>query len=258
MRTIQLLVMLLFVFFFNSPIHEVYAANVPERSGVVTDAAGLFTADQVTQLRQALQGQSFELVVVTARGLDEETIQQFGNDVYNTWKLGANQLLLVVTDKPGTIQLVYDNEQVAKAVSGSEEGNAQGVIASHYSPLAAKGRIAEGIEAVSSYVNGLNVPVTKPSPQTIPNGAGTTPIQPSAPGGAVGSVTPTVPKVETPTATMPGSSSPQDHSSGTGAVEGTGTQSSSSSAMTFAIVGIVLLLVICVVVYMLRRSRRAQ
>ncbi|WP_240415580.1 TPM domain-containing protein [Paenibacillus periandrae] len=253
MRTIQLLVLLLLVFIFNSSIQTVYAVNVPERSGAVTDPAGLFTVEQVKQLRETLQDQSFELVVVTAKGLDEEAIQQFGNDVYNTWKLGANQLLLVVTDKPGTAQLVYDNEQIAKAVSSTDAGNAQGIIDLQYKPMAAKGSMIEGIKSVSSYVNGLNVPVTKePSPQPVPSGVGVTPpVQPSASEGASGSGKPVPPKGETPTA--PVTSSPSGVG-GTGAANVANPNSSWTASIVTIIVSI--LIVIGAVVYMMKRSRR--
>ncbi|MCU6797092.1 TPM domain-containing protein [Paenibacillus sp. WQ 127069] len=256
MRTIQLLVLLLLVFTFNSSIHTVYAANVPERSGAVTDPAGLFTVEQVKQLRETLQDQSFELVVVTAKGLDEEAIQQFGNDVYNTWKLGANQLLLVVTDKPGTAQLVYDNEQMAKAVSRTDAGNAQGIIDLQYKPLAAKGSMIEGIKSVSNYVNGLNVPVTKePSPQPVPSGVGVTPpVQPSASEGAPGSVTPVPPKGETPTA--PVASSPSGHVGGTGASDGANPNSSWTASIVTIIVSILIVIGGIVYMIMMKRSRR--
>jgi hypothetical protein len=262
MRIWRLLVLLLSVLFFSSFIYAyAYAASIPERAGMVTDAAGLFTAAQAKQLGESLQGRSYEMVVVTAKGLNESAVQQFGNDAYNAWKLGRNQLLLVVTAEPDSAHLVYDNEQVANAVSQSEAGNTKGVIDLNYTPLAAKGNRAAGIVAVSNYVNALQVP--------LPTG----PTAPSSPTGAVGAIenpTPTVPTVPpvdgaagsaTPKAPAPTGETPiPTASTGSANADGTAPMTTTTrddayplSQMTIIMIAPIILLVF-IGLFMVRRS----
>jgi hypothetical protein len=189
MRKWQRFILMLFVLLFSSSLY-VYAASIPERTGAVNDPAGLFTASQAEQLEGGLKGSNYELVVLTARGIEEETIQQFGNDAYTAWKLKNHQLLLLVTADPSSVHLVYDNEQIAEAVSRSEVSNNQGIIDLNYKPLAATGSPVEGIIAVSNYINALKVPLkVAPTVPTNPTGSITTP-----------SPTPTVPITTPPAA----------------------------------------------------------
>jgi hypothetical protein len=257
MRKWQLLVLMLFVLFFSSSIYA-YAAAVPERAGVVTDPAGLFTVSQAKQLEDGLKGSGYELAVLTARGLNEEAVQQLGNDAYNTWKLGSHQLLLLVTADPSSVHLVYDNEQVAEAVSRSEASNNQGIIDLNYKPLAATGSPVEGIIAVSNYVNALKVPLpTAPGVPTNPTGSITvpTPTVPTAPPTAGESPTPTAPLV--PPAPIGGAQIPTapPSSEGTAPAETNGTYDGYnplSAATLFTIAGIILLGFIAL--FIVRRS----
>jgi hypothetical protein len=195
MRKWQSVLLMLFMLFFSFSIYA-YAAPVSERTGVVTDPSGLFTASQIKQLEDGLKGASYELVVLTAHGLNEEAIQQLGDNAYNTWKLGSHQLLLLITTDPSSVHLVYDNEQIAEAVSRSEASNSQGIIDFNYKPLAAAGSPVEGIIAVSNYVNALKVPLkAAPAVPTSPSGSITAPAPnvPAAPPAAGDWPTPTGP-----------------------------------------------------------------
>jgi hypothetical protein len=154
MKRPQLLLIALLMLLFCSPI---YAAAVPDRTGNVTDPAGVFTATQAKQIGDGLKGRNYEVFLLTARGLTESAAEQLGNDAYSAWKLSPKQLVLVVTAEPDSVHIVYDNEELAKAVSNSEAGNAKGLIDLNYVPLASKGKAAEGVIAVSNYVNSLPV-----------------------------------------------------------------------------------------------------
>ncbi|NHN32072.1 TPM domain-containing protein [Paenibacillus agricola] len=260
MRKWQPLVWILCVLFFSSSIYA-YAATVPERTGTVTDPAGLFTAAQAKQLEEGLKASSYELVVLTARGFNEEAIQQLGNEAYNTWKLKGHQLLLLVAADPSSVQLVYDNEQVAEAVSRSEAGNNQGIIDLNYKPLAASGNPVEGIIAVSNYMNALKVPLAAAPPTpSSPSGATTAPIVPAIPpvaGEAPTPPLPVAPLVPAPTVPMDGVPIPLAPSSDQDAVPAEAGAASAgykplSSGTLIAIAAILLLAFM--IVFIVRRS----
>ncbi|MVP01617.1 TPM domain-containing protein [Paenibacillus lutrae] len=131
------------------------APPAPERTGIVTDPAGLLTSSQARQVEQELQGRDYEVLLLTAKGLNEQEGEQLANTAYDQWGLSGNQLMLVVTTSPNYVHLVFDNEQLQTAVSKTKAKNAKGIVDLNFVPLAGQGRVAEGILAISNYVNDL-------------------------------------------------------------------------------------------------------
>jgi hypothetical protein len=199
MKKLQLLLITLLLLMFGSPL---YAAAVPNNAGRVTDAAGLFNSSQVKQIEDGLKGKGFEIFVLTARGLSESAAEQLGSDAYSSWKLGPKQLVMVVAAEPGSVHIVYDNEELAKSVSRTEAGNTKGILDLHYAPAAGKGNAADGIVAVSNYVNSLQV-----SAPTGPTGQAPVPAPSGAPVGAIEGV-PVPPSPGTPSAGSNGAAAP--------------------------------------------------
>lgn len=145
----------------------VYAANIPEPSGIVTDPVGLFSKSEVQQIDQALKDRDYTVLLLTAEGLSEREGEQLANDVYDGWGLKADELILVVTVNPNFVHLVYDSSVLSEQVANSDARDAKGIIDRTFVPLASDGRVAEGVIAVSDYVNALAplVPETPPPVQ---------------------------------------------------------------------------------------------
>lgn len=143
-----------------------YAASLPERTGSVTDSAGLFSPEEQERIHDGIANQTYELLLLTASGLDEQEGEKLANQAYDTWKLGPNQMILVVTVNPNHVHLVFENRQLADLVSRSEAGDVKGVLDLQFVPYARDGHVADGVVAVSDFLNSLSAAVTSPPEQT--------------------------------------------------------------------------------------------
>lgn len=151
----------------------VSAANLPKQTGVVTDPIDLFSSGEQTTISDRLGNQDYEVMVLTASGLEEAEGEQFAWEAYDGWNLKANQLLLLVTVEPNYVHLVFDNVELKNKVANSTARDAKGVIDQSFIPLAIEGRVADGVIAVSDMVNSLKVatpPASNPATgSTAPN-----------------------------------------------------------------------------------------
>ncbi|WP_405081186.1 TPM domain-containing protein [Paenibacillus chitinolyticus] len=149
-RVIGLALLLIFL-----TCSAVFAAAVPRNNGIVTDPVGLLTQTQARQVESGLKNKDYEVFVLTAKGLTEREGERLANEAYDQWGLNRNQLMLVITTQPNFVHLVYENEQLAAAVSRSKAKDAKGIVDLKFVPAAGEGKIGEGILAVSGYVNSL-------------------------------------------------------------------------------------------------------
>ena len=163
MRSLRLFFVIALLFLFAATVH---AAALPEQPGVVTDPIGLFDTSEAEHIAESIQNQKIELLLLTASGIGEEEGEQLANDAYDQWNLGEDQAILVVTVDPNFVHLVFENQTLASLVSQSDAKNAKGVIDRTFVPLAKKGKIADGVIAVSHYLNELRAPA--PKEQTPP------------------------------------------------------------------------------------------
>ena len=132
------------------------AAALPERNGVVTDPVGLFSSDEAEQIKESTKDKKYELLLLTASGLDEAEGERLANEAYDGWKLGKNQLMLVVTVNPNHVHLVFENKELASQVAQSDAGDVKGILDLQFVPLAREGNVAAGVIAVSDYVNEIS------------------------------------------------------------------------------------------------------
>ncbi len=141
----------------------VYARELPEQTGIVTDPIGLFSKDEIALIEENFANQPYEVIVLTASGLEEEEGIQLANQAFDSWQLAKNQLMLVITIDPNTVHLVLDNIELKNKVSQSTARDAKGIIEQSFVPLAMDGRIAEGVIAVGELVNKIAVAIEQPS-----------------------------------------------------------------------------------------------
>lgn len=148
------------------------ANNVPEQTGIVTDPIDLFSSSERTAISDRLADQEYELIVLTATGLEEAEGEQYAWNAYERWNLSANQLLLLVTVEPNYVHLVFDNVELKNKLANSPARDPKGIIDQSFIPLAIEGRVADGVMAVSDMVNSIKVVEQPPS---NPSGGVTTP-----------------------------------------------------------------------------------
>lgn len=84
-----------------------WGAEVPKLAGPVNDYAGVLSPDDEKKLTSFLLGQerktTNQIVILTVKSLDGDTIEGFAEKVFNTWKLGQkgkdNGILVVLATK---------------------------------------------------------------------------------------------------------------------------------------------------------------
>lgn len=192
----------LLLLFLMLSITSTYAANLPEHTGIVSDPIGLFSDSEIQRIEENLINKDYEVIVLTATGLEEAEGERLAQEAYDNWQLSANQLMLVVTIDPNYVHLVFDNVELKNKVAASSARDAKGIIDQSFVPLAIEGRVADGVIAVSELVNSIN-PVV---PQSTSNASSGTPvpIPPSQQPNAQTSTVRAVPSVE-PAPTSPAS-----------------------------------------------------
>ncbi|MCK5223807.1 TPM domain-containing protein [Candidatus Calescamantes bacterium] len=85
----------------------IFAGDIPQYIGFVTDNASLFTPREISSLAKALveleSETGIEFAVLTVESLNEEDIDTFRHDVFNSWGIGKkgtdNGLLLVISEQ---------------------------------------------------------------------------------------------------------------------------------------------------------------
>lgn len=133
---------------------------LPKQTGNVTDPIGLFSAADAKKIADSSINNRYDLIVLTARGLNEKAGGQLANDAYDGWKLKPHQLMLVVTVEPNFVHLVYDNAELNGIVAANAARSAKGIVDSAFVPFAGSGKVAEGVIAVGHYVNALPAAAT--------------------------------------------------------------------------------------------------
>ena len=141
-----------------------YAFTAPERTGWVTDEAGLLdssTAAGIASMLSDLQGKTGdEVVVVTLKSLQGATIETWGNVLGESWGIGRSG-----GADTGALLIVAPNDRKVRIAVGYGLGNrisdqiADSIIADHILPYFRQGDFVQGIRSgVSSIVLQLDRP----------------------------------------------------------------------------------------------------
>lgn len=103
-------------------ITSVFGLDVPVREGIVNDYAAVISYNQKLKINRFAQTlwekTGVELVVVTIKTLDTETIEDYANKVFNTWKIGKKGkddgvlLLVAIEDQKFRIEVGYGLEGI--------------------------------------------------------------------------------------------------------------------------------------------------
>ena len=112
------LMIVLFVFIIL--LSKSKATDVPYLMGRINDYAGILSDDARLELEQLLREHEMQttnqIVILTILSLEDEILENFANDVYNTWGLGKKEndngvlLLVSLNDKKIRIEVGYGLE----------------------------------------------------------------------------------------------------------------------------------------------------
>ncbi|KHL95004.1 hypothetical protein QW71_14745 [Paenibacillus sp. IHB B 3415] len=236
MRKILALVLLLSLL----QIPGVYAADIPVQQGVVTDEAGLLTAQEAEAITRMAATDRYTLHILTIDSLDGADPASYAEEVYDTWKLKTRDILLLIAYGDQQTEINFDNPELQNSLNAWSQnlGGASGsaaitkLLETYFNPYARDGDFALGISSVIKEL------------QAVGSGPG------SAAGGTAGGGT---------AGSGSGGSGGTAGSSGSGAAEtGRGGLSFLSLAAIVAVAALLVLLLYVLITGMRRRSGLAN
>lgn len=152
MRKILALVLLLSLL----RIPGVYAADIPVQQGVVTDEAGLLTAQEAEAITRMAATDRYTLHVLTVDSLGGADPADYAEKVYHTWKLKTRDILLLIAYGDQQTEINFDNPELQNSLNAWSQnlGGASGsaaitkLLETYFNPYARDGDFALGISSV--------------------------------------------------------------------------------------------------------------
>jgi len=144
------------------------SADIPSKQGPVVDEADIFTDEETTRLEQAIGQAPFQLYVLTVPSLEGTPIEDYGIDVFHSWNLRGDDVLLIIAVEEREVQIYFDaNSPVETALLQHFSGNDPyaAFLNVHFIPFAAEGRFADGVESVIRELSELKNRLTSPAPR---------------------------------------------------------------------------------------------
>lgn len=136
-------------------IPGVYAADIPAQQGVVTDGAGLLTAQEADAITRLAATDRYTVHVLTIDSLDGADSAGYAEDVYNAWGLKARDILLLIAYNDQQTEISFNNPGLQNALNASQNlGGASGsaaitaLLENYFNPYARDGDFAGGISSV--------------------------------------------------------------------------------------------------------------
>ncbi|KAA9000958.1 hypothetical protein F4V43_14005 [Paenibacillus spiritus] len=132
------------------------AAAIPSPGGAVVDQAGLLGSGQADAVaKQAEQGPyAFRILILPS--LDGESSEQYAYDVYESWGLAENELLLLIGSEDRTVDLHFMNPGLQAALNAwsANQGGGSGseaikqLLDTYFIPYAKEGDFGKAILSV--------------------------------------------------------------------------------------------------------------
>ncbi|WNS41872.1 TPM domain-containing protein [Paenibacillus sp. MMS20-IR301] len=156
MRRILALVLIVSLLY----VPAAYAADIPVRQGVVTDEAGLLTAQEAAAIAKAAVGDRYTVNILTIDELDGANSADYAEEVYNTWGLKTRDVLLLIAYGDQQTEISFNNPALQSELDaqsrnrGGKAGSAAitSLLENYFNPYARDGDFAGGI---SSVIRGL-------------------------------------------------------------------------------------------------------
>ncbi|TBL74623.1 septation ring formation regulator EzrA [Paenibacillus thalictri] len=160
------------------------AADTPARKGYVTDPVGVFSKEDAAKLEKELPAKKLKVSVLTGTNLSETNSDALAKDAYTKWGLKSDSAVVVITTKPNLVTVYYDNAELKNAVNAlpdsgkKDDKKLKQLIDKEFVPFANKGKLADGVLAISDALSGLlkaPAPAASPAPAAPPANAQSAP-----------------------------------------------------------------------------------
>ncbi|WP_310831111.1 TPM domain-containing protein [Paenibacillus pedocola] len=153
----------LFLIFSMLWMNGVQAAALPAHQGLVTDEAGLLTAQEAAAIANTAAGEPYTFHILTIDSLEGADSTRYASDVYDAWSLTSRDILLLISSGDQQVELNFINPGLQNALDSwsMSQGGGTGssaitsVIDSYFIPSARAGDFAEGIRALITELQSL-------------------------------------------------------------------------------------------------------
>ncbi|MBY0013817.1 TPM domain-containing protein [Paenibacillus typhae] len=141
----------------------VHAAGFPVQQGLVTDEAGMLTSREAAAIAEAAADGRYTFHVLTIDSLDGANATDFASNVYDSWGLSSQDILLLISAGDQQVELNFINASLQNAINswsqnqGGGTGSAAitGIIDAYFIPSAREGDFAGGISALVTELQSL-------------------------------------------------------------------------------------------------------
>ncbi|GGF86794.1 septation ring formation regulator EzrA [Paenibacillus abyssi] len=131
------------------------AAAVPDKDGRIHDLAAMLPADRLGLLEQAAQSGEYTFYVLTIDTFNANAPADYATEVYRTWELQANDVLVVIADVDRLIEMNFNNpglQAKLNALPADYDGNGNTdeskiteFVNQHFIPSAIEGDFVQAI-----------------------------------------------------------------------------------------------------------------
>lgn len=134
----------------------VYAAGIPEQQGIVTDDAGLLTAQEAEVIARLAASDAYTVHILTVDSLDGAGSAAYAEEVYDAWGLKTRDILLLIAYADQQTEINFDNPGLQSSLNawsqnlGGHSGSAAitALLETYFNPYARDGDFAGGISSV--------------------------------------------------------------------------------------------------------------
>lgn len=193
---------------------SIYAAAIPSQQGLVTDEAGLLSAQEAAAVARIAAEDSYIFHVLITDSLGGATSADYADEVFTSWGLTAQDILLLISTGNREVEMIFDNQGLQNDLDrwSRSQGGPAGTAAivnlldTYFIPSAGEGDFVGGITSLMKELRSIG------SPQNSGSGTAAGSVDTGASGDAGGS-----------TSGPAGTSGGQGQGSNTGSPSGQGT-----------------------------------
>ncbi|WP_438445350.1 TPM domain-containing protein [Gorillibacterium sp. sgz5001074] len=167
------------------------APALPDRTGSVSDQAGLFPKDKLKSLESSATGAGYTFYILTLDSLDGENPAALATAAYEKWKLQENDILLLLANREHRIEMNFKNSSLQKRLDAlppdydrdgvTNETKLDEFVTVHFIPSAKAG---DYVRAAIQLMDAT---------RRLPEPAASAPVMPAAPAAPAAPVAPVAP-----------------------------------------------------------------
>ncbi|WP_438493394.1 TPM domain-containing protein [Paenibacillus sp. IHBB 3054] len=135
---------------------SIYAAAIPAQQGLVTDEAGLLSTQEAATVAAIAEGDRYTIRVLTVDSLNGAEPGAYATDVYDSWGLTPQDVLLLISAGDQRVELNFKNPGLQDYINSwsQAQGGALDTAAitelldTYFNPYAREGDFAGGIRSM--------------------------------------------------------------------------------------------------------------